>query len=111
MTSCQQAMIAGGQRLRINMSGSFSNFGSSSPVTTVASALATGGAGPKSYLWEWISGPTPSAITIVSPTSASTTLSAVLGPDASTGGTIRCTATDLTGSVSATATVNLTRLP
>lgn len=107
----QQMLMAAGGPLAIDMSASFSNVSGSSPVTTVASATARGGVGAKTYLWEWISGPTPSSITIVSPTSPSTTLSAVLGPDEGTGGTIRCTITDATGSVSANATVNLTRTP
>jgi hypothetical protein len=108
-----QQMLLGAQGpLAITMSGSFSNVSGSSPVTTVASASGRGGIGAYTYLWEWTSGPSPAAITIVSPTAAATTLSAVLGPDESTGGTIRCTITDSVGNfVQASASVNLSRTP
>lgn len=108
----QQLLLGAQGPLAITMSGSFSNVSGSSPVTTVASATGRGGVGAYTYLWEWTAGPSPSGITIVSPTASSTTLSAVLGPDESTGGTIRCTITDGVGnSVNASAAVNLSRTP
>lgn len=108
--SIQQLLVLG-MPLAISMAESFSNVSGSSPVTVVGAASGRGGIGSYTYAWTWDVPGSP-AITITNPNTAGPTFSAVLGPDESTSGTVRCTVTDSIGNtVFDTALVSLTRLP
>lgn len=70
------------------------------PTVTTAATTATpvGGVGPYTYLWSFVSG--DAAVTIVSPTSASTTFQKVMAPTTSTVAFFQCAVTDTaTGAV------------
>jgi hypothetical protein len=75
-------------------------------TSAAITATATGGTGPYSYAWTYVSGDTP---TINSPSSATTTIrSATTDPDGGeTAGVIRVTATDSSSPTPVTATADL----
>lgn len=111
MTGVLCMLAAGGAGpLALELGGGFGAVSGSSPVATTCTANPTGGAGPYTYLWTWDSNPHP--ITLTNATSKTCNVSAVLGPDESAGGTIRCTVTDSASVVvDDTASVGLTRTP
>ena len=93
--------------LTLSVTPTASGTGASSGVVTVSSSTATatptGGVAPFTYAWTKTSGDT---LTVNSPTNASTTFSAAVGPEEIKGATYLCTATDSLGST-ATGSVNV----
>lgn len=86
-----------------SVSASISNAAPTLATTNAATATPAGALGPVTYLWTVDNGD----ITINSPTSATTTFSATVGPGGLETGTATCTATDGVSEAQDTCTVNL----
>lgn len=83
-------------------SGTASGFSAATITTSSVTALPSGGQGPYTYAWAYLSGDTA---TILSPTQATTAFQRSANPGETLEGTFRCTVTDAYGS---TATADAT---